>query len=184
MCGLVRASSSLTPAPLPASVHSDLLREQNHDQSARAFGFTLGDALVVTNAKQLRPPVLTYKNRGQDHQVTVDSAKGQWNLRGPGGSGDLGFMKPGARQKAWIVVNFKDFRSDEEWKALSQFIGALETLSQQRGIDLGENLFRRHGRPVNAIACRSGEDVCAAVSKPVPLASDAALLPCCLRSCH
>jgi len=164
-----------------SAVHNDLLREQNHDQSARAFGFTLGDALVVTNAKQLRPPVLTYKNRGQDHQVTVDSAKGQWNLRGPGGSGDLGFMKPGARQKAWIVVNFKDFRSDEEWKALSQFIGALETLSQQRGIDLGENLFRRHGRPVNAIACRSGEDVVRKLNSEVEHNPGVGLIVCVLN---
>ena len=115
----------------------DVVREQRsgRDKTVPAFQITLAPQLFQTRAKQLPSPPLSYRNRqGAEHIVQPNTFKGEWNMRGTGGGGDLSFMQPGKSQ-AWAIVAF-----DKIWKRenVDKFAQMMERLARERGMQLGK----------------------------------------------
>ena len=148
------------------AMHKDLLVDvdKGADATPAAFAVDVGRQLVVANATLLSSPTLQYRAPRQGPLVDVipNTRGGDWNLRGNGG-GDLGFVSGGKVYAGggFAVVKFEQCRDD----GLNKFLGMLQRMASERGIDMG----RQVGRTIDLsrVASQGGDRIEAELKREV-----------------
>ena len=119
---------------------ANIVSDMRHNPAPEAWQIDMGAKLVSVPARVLRSCELEY---GNGAKFTVDSNKGQWNLRGQGRS-EVQFNVP-ASSPGFVVVWF-DRVGQQQYGA---FMDNLTRIAYGRGMILGDDLNGK--REVNGI---------------------------------
>jgi len=135
-------------------IQRDLLKDhEGADQTAPAFSIAMGNNLVTANAVVLASPKLAYRDsNGHIAEATINTQKGEWNLRNPRG-GDLAFMTSGslASGNGFAVVKFE--RTDD--RNIATFLQNMQKFAGFRGVRLGQQV----GRILDGSHLKYGDEV-------------------------